>query len=370
MLKIDFYDQYGNTVNELTQWDNNVILTLPNFKYSHAPVFHFSDGTGANSITVSSVLTDGVVTVVVPNIFLTRTRPIDVFVFLYDPNTDEGKTIYKKTISINKKLKPNDYEYIDNTEIIEITTLGIRLQALIDEAEESVHVHIDELKSNYDNAILGIKQAIADDVHNLNQSITQSRDTLERDILSSKNNLELNVNQTLQTILNNIDDGSPKGVFSNVSELTNKSAGIYLYLNDNSDDNGFVYYWNGTELSEKLIHYQGTIINDGVIVYSNLSDELKKQIVGIIVNYTLRSEDWDDKSIVLDVSSVYTVTEKTKADVDFNSTTYAQLINDECIGLYITTEKLNDEDRLIVHALGEKPTADIVIQITIKEVVI
>lgn len=370
MYNINFYDQYGNIVNELTQWDSNVILTLPNFRYNTAPVFHFSDGTGANSITVNSVLTDGVVTVIVPNVLLTKTRPIDIFVFLYDPNTDEGKTIYKKTLSINKKLKPNDYEYIDNTEIVEITTLGIRLQALIDEAEESVHVHINELKSNYDNTILEIKQAIADDTNNLNQSITQSRNALEGDILDSKNRLEANVSKTLQTILQNINDGSPKDVFSDVSELTNKSAGIYLYLNDNSENNGYVYYWNGSELSNRLIRYQGTVINDGVIVYSNLSDELKKQIVGIIINYPLLSDDWDNGSIVLDVSSDYTVTENTKADVDFNFTTYTQLINDECIGLYITTEKLNNEDRLIVHALGETPTVDIVIQITIKEVVI
>ena len=38
--------------------------------------------------------------------------------------------------------------------------------------------------------------------------------------------------------------------------------------------------------------------------------------------------------------------------------------------LQIKTEKVNQEDKLIIYALGETPTADITIQITIKEVII
>ena len=51
-------------------------------------------------------------------------------------------------------------------------------------------------------------------------------------------------------------------------------------------------------------------------------------------------------------------------------TVYEQLTTDECIGLQIKTEKVNQEDSLIIYALGETPTADITIQITIKEVII
>lgn len=359
MVNIQFNDQYGNTIKRLTQWDSNVILTIPNFKYGSAPVFHFNNGTGSTSITVTSVLNEDTVSVVMPNILFTRAKPIEVFVFLYDPKSDEGRTIYQTTIPVTVKPKPDDYEYIDNTEIIEITSLGIRLQALIDEAERSVNVHIKELEDSYNNTIQTIRQSIADDVTNLNQSISNNRDVLERDISNN-----------LQTILSSIDDGTPKGIFSDVSELANKPAGIYLYINGNNENNGYIYYWDGTNLSDRLIHYQGTVLNDGVVVYSNLSDELKKLTTDTIIPYTLSSEDWNDSSIVLDVSDYYTVTENTKADVDFDMTVYEQLTTDECIGLQIKTEKVNQEDKLIIYALGETPTADITIQITIKEVII
>ena len=182
MVNIQFNDQYGNTIKRLTQWDSNVILTIPNFKYGSAPVFHFNNGTGSTSITVTSELNEGTVSVVVPNILFTRAKPIEVFVFLYDSKSDEGRTIYQTTIPVAVKPKPDDYEYIDNTEIIEITSLGIRLQALIDEAERSVNVHIKELEDSYNNTIQTIRQSIADDVTNLNQSISNNRDALERDI--------------------------------------------------------------------------------------------------------------------------------------------------------------------------------------------
>ena len=267
MVSIQFNDQYGNTIKRLTQWDSNVILAIPNFKYGSAPVFHFNNGTGSTSITVTSVLNEDTVSVVMPNILFTRAKPIEVFVFLYDSKSDEGRTIYQTTIPVAVKPKPDDYEYIDNTEIIEITSLGIRLQALIDEAERSINVHIKELEDSYNNTIQTIRQSIADDVTNLNQSISNNRDVLERDISNN-----------LQTILSSIDDGTPKGIFSDVSELANKSAGIYLYINGNNENNGYVYYWDGTNLSDRLIYYQGTVLNDGVVVYSNLSAELKKLI--------------------------------------------------------------------------------------------
>ena len=106
MVNIQFNDQYGNTIKRLTQWDSNVILTIPNFKYGSAPVFHFNNGTGSTSITVTSVLNEGTVSVVVPNILFTRAKPIEVFVFLYDSKSDEGRTIYQTTIpvAVNQNL--------------------------------------------------------------------------------------------------------------------------------------------------------------------------------------------------------------------------------------------------------------------------
>ena len=138
-MKFYLYDQYGNKVTNLTQWDSNVILQLYDYNYDTAPVVHFSNEHSKSSYTVCSTLNDKTVSVVVPNILLTTADTIiDVFFFQYDSVSNEGRALYHFTLPVTPKPKPDDYEYVDNVEIIELSTLGLRLEALIAEAEETL----------------------------------------------------------------------------------------------------------------------------------------------------------------------------------------------------------------------------------------
>ena len=53
-------------------------------------------------------------------------------------------------------------------------------------------------------------------------------------------------NEIEELIVNGVIDGSPKGVYANLSALQTKypsgASGVYL-----TSDNGHWYYWNGTE---------------------------------------------------------------------------------------------------------------------------
>ena len=349
------YDQYDSPITNLTQWDSNVILHIHNYKYNSAPIVHFFTEESESSKTVRSTLSDGVVSVVVPNALLLSPGNLDICVFQYDNETDDGHVVRRYKLPIAAKPKPDDYEYVDNTEVIELSTLSIRLEALIAEAEGAVDTKIGELKEAYDDTVQSIRDDIEEDVAKLNKTISDNRDELKSDI-----------DNALLTMLDTVSDGSPRGIFTDVAQLADSPSGVYLYVNPQSDDNGYIYWWDG-ETATKLLHYMGMIINDGTVTYEKLSDDLKKYVCETVLSYVLTAEGWNGLTQELDVSENYEVTSHTKANIEIGAAAYTQLVMDGCGGIYIQTNENND-NKLIAHALGNAPTADVTIQITLKEV--
>lgn len=349
------YDQYDSPITNLTQWDSNVILHIHNYKYNSAPIVHFFTEESESSKTVRSTLSDGVVSVVVPNALLLSPGNLDICVFQYDNETDDGHVVRRYKLPIAAKPKPDDYEYVDNTEVIELSTLSIRLEALIAEAEGAVDTKIGELKEAYDDTVQSIRDDIEEDVAKLNKAISDNRDELKSDI-----------DNALLTMLDTVSDGSPRGIFTDVAQLADSPSGVYLYVNPQSDDNGYIYWWDG-ETATKLLHYMGMIINDGTVTYEKLSDDLKKYVCETVLSYVLTAEGWNGLTQELDVSEDYEVTSHTKANIEIGAAAYTQLVMDGCGGIYIQTNENND-NKLIAHALGNAPTEDVTIQITLKEV--
>lgn len=377
--EVKICDIYGNEIEHLTQWDINVTLQIPNFGYEIAPVIHFAERHSKTALTVTSTLSDDTVSVVVPNILLLEPHAFDMFVFLYDLDTDTGRTLYSIHMPVSPKAKPESYEYKDNTEIIEIAALKVRLEALIAQAENTINVKIAELGDLYNANVLQIRTEIADDVSrlndsivtnntNLNREITASRERLISDIQLAKTNLSAEILAALNQLLNGIQDGTPKGVFSDVSELDGLESGIYLYHNAESADNGYVFYWDGENLSERLVYYAGMVINPDTITLSMFTDGLKKQTVEKIIPYTLIAEEWDEYTQEIDISESYTVTPYTKADIDLPMTSFNHLVDVGCMGIYIVTNE-NDDGKLMAHIIGGVPTEDITIQLTLRETI-
>lgn len=346
------YDRYGLPVTHMTQWDTNATLMIYNYKCDAAPIIHFSTDKSETSKTVWATIEDGVVSMVVPNILLLEPGVLDICVFQYDVESDDGHVVRRYKLPILAKPKPDDYEYVENTEIIELSTLGARLEALVAEADGAVNVRIGELEAAYNSTVQGIKDDIATDVSNLNQSIRVNRTKLELDISTA-----------LRTMLESVSDGSPRGMYTNVAELADKPSGIYLYVNPSSDDDGYAFWWDGTSTT-KLVYYAGKIINDETITYEMLSEALRKNVCETVISKELLAESWSNLSQEIDVSDDYEITSHTKANIDIGSATYEQLVQDGCGGIYLQT----NNNTLIAHALWNPPTEDVTIQITLKEV--
>ena len=391
MATVKLFDKYGNEIDHLTQWDINVTLKIYDFNYEIAPVCHFARRYDKVAYTMTSELSNGVVSVVVPNILLgeenPKCNPIKLYVFLYESEINSGRTIYEVDLPIAPKPRPLDYEYEDNREIIILSELKVRLESLVARTEETIGTKFDELENSYQAKITEIKAEIAEDVDNLNRQIinsntaliaeiqrsnsqlnseiTESRETLSSDITNSRTVLEADIQNALDSLISGIRDGSPKGVFSSASDLENKPSGIYLLINSNDVNNGYIYYWDGEHLSDRLLYYAGMVINNGSITYEKLADEVKKRF-GVFIDYVLEADEWVNGKQEVDISDAYTVTTKTVVNVDVDTVANNQMLSDDCAAIYITTNEENNGE-LLAHYMGNKPTEDITVQLNIVE---
>lgn len=119
----------------------------------------------------------------------------------------------------------------------------------------------------------------------------------------------------------------------------NKNSGnIYTVTNVTEDNDGYTYRWT-------------------------LKGCAFTAVKPTSISYTLDSDDWNNGEQTLTISG-YTVTNKTKIDVDFNPTIANALYNMGCIGLYIE----NDNGVVTCKTIGDAPDDDITIQLTLVEV--
>ena len=67
MFYLECYDQYGNPITRMTQWDLNQKLYITEHNFTTAPLFHFCNKNTEQALVVQSVLSDNLLTADVPN---------------------------------------------------------------------------------------------------------------------------------------------------------------------------------------------------------------------------------------------------------------------------------------------------------------
>lgn len=97
------------------------------------------------------------------------------------------------------------------------------------------------------------------------------------------------------------------------------------------------------------------------------STSLANQVV--VFSYTLTSNGWNaNNEQTVTKPSSYVVTSDVIADTEIDSTAYNQLCADGCGGIYISSERNGSTLTLTAHALNNKPTANVTIQVTLTKV--
>ena len=152
MTTVKLFDRNGLEIDHLTRWDYNVKLQIYDFPFDVAPICHFAKRLDKKCLVVTSTISNGIVTVDIPNILLTdenKTGQFTMFVFLTDIDGNTGRTIYQVDLPVAPKPKPDDYEYSDNVEVIELNVLRAKLESLIAQTEETLDERIDTLENAY-----------------------------------------------------------------------------------------------------------------------------------------------------------------------------------------------------------------------------
>ena len=102
-------------------------------------------------------------------------------------------------------------------------------------------------------------------------------------------------------------------------------------------------------------------------IRTELGQSINNQIVTF--SYTLTSSGWNSNNEqAITKPSSYVVTSDVMADVEIGSVAFNQLCADGCGGLYISSERSGSNLTLTAHALNNKPTANVTIQVTLTKV--
>lgn len=125
MFGVECFDTHNNPIDHYTQWDVDqklkiVVYDADDNLLKNAPYVHFANVKSTEALVVRSTV-EGTDTIIVeiPNSLLQEPWPLLVYVYLND-NLDahSQKTIIKIEIPVHKRVKPSDYEYVENIERI------------------------------------------------------------------------------------------------------------------------------------------------------------------------------------------------------------------------------------------------------------
>ena len=125
MFGVGCFDTHDNPIDHYTQWDVDqklkiVVYDADSGLLKNAPYVHFANVKSTEALVVRSTV-EGTDTIIVeiPNSLLQEPWPLLVYVYLND-NLDahSQKTIIKIEIPVHKRVKPSDYEYVENIERI------------------------------------------------------------------------------------------------------------------------------------------------------------------------------------------------------------------------------------------------------------
>ena len=143
MFGVECFDTHDEPISHYTQWDINqtlkiVLYGMDDGYMKNAPYVHFANSQSYEALVVRSTLQgDNTIIVDIPNVLLQEPWPLLVYIYLND-STDASsqKTIVKLDIPVQKRVKPSDYEYVENIDRI---TAEVIKQEIYDDFMDEVN---------------------------------------------------------------------------------------------------------------------------------------------------------------------------------------------------------------------------------------
>lgn len=298
MIEVYCTDKDGNLVERLTQWDVDQYILIGGSGLTEAPKIHFCNAVSDEALVVGSEMEGDLIKAKIPNILLQDKYLIMAYLYVYDPTVSSISAMTKATIKIPilPRQKPSNYPYVEDIDYISATSLEAKIEKEIEDLtnelnenynqtlsrietsleteyksttnaireeygdyftqmqdeHESMVSDYDGIKADYDLFSSDLKETDSQ-LKELSANIRSDMNDLEESYSETTINLENRYSETIDDLVSKFSDGSPKGYFSNVEDLSGKVAGVYI-----NDADGYVYYWDGETISDAITRYEYT----------------------------------------------------------------------------------------------------------------
>lgn len=309
MLQVCF-DCYGTyTTDSVYQWDLNRRLAIRGLDYNSAPTIHFSNKKSTEALVVQSSIEDGVIYCDVPNILLQESYDIVGYVC---ETLDQELTTYETIrIPVKPRVKPADYVYSDNVDILtyyslmsEITSVKASTEKKVKDLEVNTEKKINDLDASKAsklelNAVkVEVENKINIDILNVESEI----DEVEKDVNNVRNEIateRARIDQIVQ-----LPEGSTTGdaelldIRLDVNGTTHGSAGTAVRSQiqglDSKIDNAVSQLSsdmfalkstlpNGTDLNTFKEHGYYFIASGNT--YNNMPEDIDTESAGLLLNF-------------------------------------------------------------------------------------
>ena len=248
MFGVGCFDTHDNPIDHYTQWDVDqklkiVVYDADDNLLKNAPYVHFANVKSTEALVVRSTV-EGTDTIIVeiPNSLLQESWPLLVYVYLNDSlDAHSQKTIIKIEIPVHKRVKPSDYEYVENIERI---TAEVIKQEVTDEFVDNITSGELSLPYVYIiDATNGGKQRIgvSNDKATLNVNTSGSAQTYSILDTRDKEEISQEITTTSQTLSQEIDSdisahNSSTSAHSDIRSLISAVDSRVDDANSNIDD--------------------------------------------------------------------------------------------------------------------------------------
>lgn len=200
MIELACYDNNGNTISYLTQWDLNRTIYIENPEFTKAPLALFSNNS-STSYLVATELTENheKIKIIVPNLLLQKCKTICMGLCHFDIVNNVNNTKYFLRLPIRKLAMPANYAFTDN--IVDVNWI----RNILDEFLEGNITNIGKIVENHINNINNVtnhtigtiipnaQNTAIDNINNIKNITLIDITNRGNSVMSSINNLENNV---------------------------------------------------------------------------------------------------------------------------------------------------------------------------------
>lgn len=150
MLRVCFNSYESYTTDQVYQWDQNHTLRIVGLNLDYAPAIHFANKKSTEAIVVHSTKDGEDITAPIPNLLLQEPYNIIAYIHIYDVEDENAKTIEVINIPLIKRIKPSEYQFEDNSDIMNFERLETDIADFIATMTEDFETYKAELQDELD----------------------------------------------------------------------------------------------------------------------------------------------------------------------------------------------------------------------------